>query len=327
MIPITFFRSSSFVGWDFCPQSYFLTYNIGYRTPAGKKAALGTAVHKVMECLAWSKKCKQDGLDRFEDHAFGTVFVVDCEPTLLAERSFEWYSSQETHLEWTKQDQKKIRDWSWKAITLQAGRFDPRKRNIIAPEKSFEIEFPFDWARYKYSTHQGLIEGQLRIKGTIDLTTKVSDGVFEVIDFKTGLAKNWSDGSVKDYPKLCNDPQLRIYHYAISKLFPEAKVVLMTIFFMNDTGSFTISFQKEDLVKTEMMIKKQFERIRNTIRPPLNKGWKCKAFCWFGKNNFPGTEKTVCEHFKDELQASSVESVSKKYMLPGHSLGYYEAPG
>ena len=33
-------------------MQYFITYVLGHRSTSGKKAQLGTIVHKVMECLA-----------------------------------------------------------------------------------------------------------------------------------------------------------------------------------------------------------------------------------------------------------------------------------
>ena len=54
-----------------------MTYVLGYRSESGKKAQLGTACHKVMECLASCKKELQDNPDKKElsimDDAIGEV--------------------------------------------------------------------------------------------------------------------------------------------------------------------------------------------------------------------------------------------------------------
>ena len=45
---------------------------------------------------------------------------------------------------------------------------------------------------------------------------------------------DWTTGEVKDYKKLENDPQLLLYYYAISKLYPEFPNRIMSIFFYKD---------------------------------------------------------------------------------------------
>ena len=44
---VTYIRSSSYNNYSFCQMQYFLTYVLGYQTDSGKKAELGTIVHKV----------------------------------------------------------------------------------------------------------------------------------------------------------------------------------------------------------------------------------------------------------------------------------------
>ena len=110
------------------------------------------------------------------------------------------------------------------ALKYNDGQFDPRKRNVVASEPQFDIAIEEDWAKYEYKMPDGkLVEGRLAIKGTIDLVTEVDEGVIEVIDWKTGRRLNWATGEEKTYEKLLEDPQLLLYNYAISKLFPEYK--------------------------------------------------------------------------------------------------------
>src|SRR5690606_36581554 len=103
-------RSSSYTNWDFCQQQYFLTYNLAIRSPTNLKAAKGTVVHKVMECLAWYKKCKQDGLDYFQDDAIGKVYLADCNINDLVDRAYTHYSSVEKHLTWKSVDLRDCRN-------------------------------------------------------------------------------------------------------------------------------------------------------------------------------------------------------------------------
>jgi len=57
---VTYLRSSSYNNYDYCQMQYFITYGLGHQSVSGKKAQLGTIVHKVMECLASCKKKLQD---------------------------------------------------------------------------------------------------------------------------------------------------------------------------------------------------------------------------------------------------------------------------
>ena len=61
---VTYIRSSSYNNYDYCQMQYFITYVLGHRSISGKKAQLGTMVHKVMEILASCKKKHQDNPDK-----------------------------------------------------------------------------------------------------------------------------------------------------------------------------------------------------------------------------------------------------------------------
>ena len=74
----------------------------------------------------------------------------------------------------------------------------------------------------------------------------MDDGVIEVIDWKTGRRLNWATGEEKTYEKLLEDPQLLLYNYAISKLFPEYEQAIMTIYYIRDGGPFSMCFDKPD---------------------------------------------------------------------------------
>ena len=58
---VTYIRSSSFNNYSYCQMQYFLTYVLGHQSTSGKKAQLGTVVHKVMEVLAGCQHLQQDG--------------------------------------------------------------------------------------------------------------------------------------------------------------------------------------------------------------------------------------------------------------------------
>ena len=73
---VTYLRSSSYNQYDYCQMSYFLTYVLGFQSDSGKKAELGTIVHKTLEVLAALKKATQELKPRqkyleIEDDAIG----------------------------------------------------------------------------------------------------------------------------------------------------------------------------------------------------------------------------------------------------------------
>jgi hypothetical protein len=208
-------------------------------------------------------------------------------------------------------------------LELHGGMWNPMNRDVVAPEQYFDIPIDEPWAKYKYTLPNGEpLEGTFSIKGTVDLLTRISDDTFEYIDWKTGLRLDWATGEVKDYAKLRKDPQLRMYHYAISKLYPEIKYVIMTICFIQDgevvkstrakkgipnRGVFSMPYGPEDIPKTLQMLKNRYQTIRACTVPKKRVTWKCKAFCAYGRRNWinkDGTDSgiTMCEFLHGEIK-------------------------
>ncbi len=338
---VTYIRSSSYNGYDYCQMQYFLTYVLGHRSDSGKKADLGTMVHKVMEVLAGLKKAQQDGPRKkylaLEDDAVGKVritkdrLLTDDLVEELVDLSFNSYKKGSKH-KWTPADRKEVSRLSWLALNWNEGQFDPRYRDVIDPEPHFDIPIEEDWAKYEYEMPNGeVVKGRLAIKGTIDLVTKVDDDTIEVIDWKTGRRLDWATGQEKDFKKLTCDAQLLLYNYAISKLYPDYKQAIMSIFFIKDGGPFSMCFDKSDQDKFLEMLKKRFEEIKANVSPkPLREDrshWKCTKLCHFYKNNWPGTDTPMCIHIGERLKTDGLEKTVKDCTSEGFSIGYYEAPG
>lgn len=337
---VTYIRSSSYNNYDYCQMQYFITYCLGHRSASGKKAQLGTVVHKVMEVLAACAKEIQDNPEAkdltIKDDAIGEVnftprsldtkkFVVE-----ILNSSYEWYTSNCEH-NYTKADFKFCKDLTEKGLTYNNRQFDPRKRNIVDAEPQFDIPIEEDWAKFNYEIDGEMVEGQLAIKGTIDLVTKVDDDVIEVIDWKTGQRKNWATGEEKTYEKLLEDPQLLLYNYAISKLYPQYKQAIMTIFFIRDGGPFSMCFDKEDQEKFLKMLESRFKQINRNQNPTLcsknRTNFKCTKLCHFYKNNWPETNTSMCQYIEDHIKAHGMENTVKECSREGFNIGYYEAPG
>lgn len=166
-----------------------------------------------------------------------------------------------------------------------------------------------------------------------------------MIDWKTGRRLDWATGEEKTLSKLYKDPQLKIYHYALSKLYPQYDHFIASINFINDGGAFSVCFDKPDLADTEELIRKKFEEINRCKKPKLSKSWKCNKLCHFGKNTFentdvlpileyrdnqlckPGFYMTQCEQIKHEIELKGMKNVVDEYTKPGYSVGKYKAPG
>lgn len=303
---------------------------MGIRPPSGKKADKGTIVHKALEVMARIKKAQQDGLDRYEDEAFGMVLVSQATPEWAARRAFEYYSGIAEHHEWTGYDLDDCLEWTDKALAINRGMFDPRKRNIVGPEQRFDFLLEQPWAHYRYELDGQVIEGQLGLKGTIDLIVEDEPGLIEIIDWKTGARKDWSKetSEKKTYKDLRYDPQLCLYHLAATRLFPEAQEIFVTIVYINDGGPFTLCFDKSDVAHTEGIVRRKFEKIRDTRIPELKRGWKCTKFCYFGMNRSPhDPSKTICEFYKDEVRRQGIEKTMLAYGKKGAFDEYGEGGG
>jgi hypothetical protein len=321
-------------------MQYFITYVLGHQPDSGKKAELGTIVHKVMETLAKLKKYQQDNPKKTKliitDEAVGEInikkadlFTDDCVKDII-QKSFNFYTSDSKH-NFTKGDNESCADLVWNTLSYNDGQFDPRYRNIVAAEPHFDIPIDEDWAHFDYKVGDKTIKGQLAIKGTIDLVTESSEGIIEVIDWKTGRRLDWATGEEKTYEKLCSDPQLLLYNYAISKLFPEYKQSIMSIFFIKDGGPFSMCFDRDDEKRFLNMLKNKFEDIKKNNTPqPISQNrdnWKCTKLCHYCKNNWPGTDTNMCIYIENSLKSKGMDETIKHCTKPGFDIGFYSAPG
>lgn len=328
-----------------CEQQYFLEYVLGWRGPSGQKADKGTIVHKVLEILAIIKKAQQDNISVIDDDVAGKINTNDYNLNTLIEKSYKYYSEASPHHKWTLKDYKDCHSWVYKAIEFNNGMFDPRNRNILRPEQHFDFTINKKWAEYSFNTDDGTISGNLALKGTIDLVTLANKNTIEIIDWKTGRRLDWATGQEKTQEKLEKDPQLRIYHYAISHLYPDIDHIIFSIYFINDGGPFSICFDKKDLSETENMLRQKFEYIKQTKKPRLNKSWMCNKLCHFGKTTFENTSvlpiieyrdnqtcqqgsfMTKCEQIKHDTELHGMNHVVQQYKHTNHTFGMYKAPG
>ncbi len=327
---VTFLRSSSYGAFSFCPMQYYLDYTLGMRPDEKNgwaipkpqaKADLGSMAHKALELLACKKVATQEGRDSFADEELGKSWDRDSFSVEAAiEESWRYYSTK-LHWDWGEAERRQHGEWVRAALSFNGGHFDPSQRNVVWPEKRFDFTIDRPWARYSYELPDGKkLEGQLGIKGTIDLVclAQGETDVVELVDWKTGQRKDWATGKRKDFKALRKDPQLRLYHYALSRLCPWAREIFITIVFIRDGGPFSLPFYREDLPETEEMLRKRFEEIRDCERPPLvwdkeSERWKCKRLCTYFLNKWDGSGESVCSHVGGELQELGMKKTTEKY--------------
>jgi len=69
---------------------------------------------------------------------------------------------------------------------------------------------------------------------------------------------------------------------------------------------------------------------RNNFPQPCSRNrshFKCTKLCHFYKNNWPGTNISMCEHVEEHLKAFGEAETVEKCTREGFNIGYYEAPG
>jgi hypothetical protein len=343
---ITYFRSSSYNTHSLCEQQYFFEYVLGWRGPSGQKADKGTIVHKVLEILAMIKQGQQNSLSYINDDEFlGKIDINNYSLNTIIEKVYKYYTTANDHHKWSIKDYKDCYNWVYKAIEFNNGMFDPRNRNILKPEQRFDLVIEKPWAKYSYNIDGKKTDGYLGLKGTIDLITLANNNTIEVIDWKTGRRLDWATGQEKTQEKLEKDPQLKIYHYAIKKLYPHIENVIFSIYFINDGGPFSMIFHDSDLADTEDMLRQKFEVIKQSKKPRLNRSWMCNKLCHFGKTTFEntpiqpiqeyrdgqtcskGSTMTKCEQVKHDLELYGIDVTMGVYKHPNHTVGHYQAPG
>jgi len=289
-----------------CEMKYFYEYNLGHRGPPNIKAEKGTIVHKVLEILAGVKLAQQNGKKTFTDDVVGRVNVMTYDLDRITKKVYEFYKKHSVNF-WKPShkpgkieelDLRHCRAWVNEAITFNDGEFDPRNSHIIMPEQAFDFEITEPWSMYEYEMPDGTkAEGFLSLKGTIDQISKIDDNTYQILDWKTGKRINWATGEEKTYAKLCKDPQLMMYYYAIQGMYPDIDNFELVIYFINDGGPFRICFSREDIPMIEGVLRKKFEEIKNAEVPALKKTWKCSKFCHFGTTTFEGTHiEPIVEH-------------------------------
>ena len=296
---VTNLRSSSINTFRSCPMAWFLEYNLGWDSGVNKAAIKGTIVHNVLELLALLKKADQEGKTyiKSSNSQLHTKDYLQTNKSLdkLTKKIYKLHTKK-YDLNWVDQDQKDCIKWVRKTLVSWDGKFDPRERNIIEPEMFFDIEIIKPWSAYKYELSNGkILQGFLKLRGTIDLICNM-DNTIEILDWKTGKFLDWATSTPKTTESLKDDIQVRMYHYIVSKLYPNHQIII-TMVYINNVGPISIYLNDDDISKTEKILKNHFQTMRDSS-PICKKSWKCGRFCEYNKSDFSNTTVTPIKHDK-----------------------------
>ena len=316
---ITYLRSSSIGSYELCPNSFWIEYCLGHKTPSNSKAAKGSITHKVLEILAMAKLANQNGLVNFTESESNHTFLAypNIEINEAMDVAWNYYTQgPESHHKWEKSDYEDCFKWVNMALDFNDGMFSPLKRNVFWPEQYFDLEITREDAAYYVDG----VKHYLRIRGTIDLLTKLEDpGIYELIDWKTGQKLNWGTGQRKTYQTLLKDKQLVMYYYALRRILPDAKQIIMTIMYIRDGGPTSMVYNDKSFKDAEQMIVDKFNEIRNCQKPKLiYPAMPCWSFCLLGKHTKDGNKTKIykeskCYTMNQELKQIGLEKMQEKY--------------
>lgn len=343
---INFMRSSSFNAYSMCPMRYFIDYSLLRPGLSGFSADKGTVYHKIMEIVAICKKNNDAGKKMYVDEICGKLKTSNYNLDEIINKVFAHYSNLMTQHNWTNKELKEIKEWIKKAQEYDDGKWYPANLDVVDTEVKFDIELVKPWAQYKFNVCNKEYSGFLRLKGSIDLVLRLNQQSYIGLDHKTGRGQwDWAKNKEKLIDDFYKDPQLRIYHYALSHLYPEIENIWMAIWYVNGAGVFTVCFGKSDLIKTEEMIRQRFEQIQRCEMPEQYKSFKCKSFCWHGKNTFEGTDikpiqefrngyfssrgdnMKICDQVKYNLDKKGLKKVVEEYKNKDKDFDHYTEPG
>lgn len=316
----TYLRSSSYNTWDMCQMRFFIEYVLNHKQPSNKAAEKGNIVHKALELLALENLAKKNKQTYITDPELGKM-KVGLNVESLVKKCYENNLSNSPH-RYNISDFEECVEWTQKVLDYKGGICDPRELDIIAAEQSFDIEIKEDWAKYMFTLPTGEIwAGYLAVKGNIDLITKVDDNTIEFTDYKTGKRINWNTGQEKDEAALKKDPQLLLYYYALRTLYPD-KHVMLSIFYINYGGIYSIYFDDSDLAKAKQIIQNRFEEILRTKNPRrIREKWQCQKFCHFRKG------EDICEKIHQDIQTYDIDYALEKYNTGYEKIDQYQDGG
>jgi hypothetical protein len=320
----TALRSSSVNTYDLCSLKGYIEYCLTFPAPNHKAASVGSLCHKVLECLALSKKCLQDGTTSFEDDLSGTIHINECEPKALFDRFKEYYSIEApgswggypemvAKHTWTTTDFTNAWRWINMVLDHNNGQYDPRKNDIVAVEQFFDMEIPDEWARYEYQIGDKTLIGQLKIRGSIDLITKFDENTYVLRDYKTGGRYDFETRKTKGFHDFSEQFQFNFYYW-VARQFYKDKTLLFDVIYTRDKYPCQLDIDDESAAEAYEYLKQTFLKIKSTQKPIRikdipGKDGPCKGFCPWNVVRDKATGKVMCDAIHERLQKEGADQV------------------
>lgn len=313
-----FLRSSSLNDLELCQGRYWITYNIGRRGMHSRATIVGSIVHAVMEACALIKLAEQKNSNSFIHAEFGEWDVGNFYiPEFLEFIYYKYQKENPTLIDpQGGKDLSECKKLVNQALSYSNNTFNPRNNEVFAVEHQFDLTIDRPWAHYSYETPNGVLEGQLCLKGTVDIIYKEDKDTLHVVDYKTSKGiDNWATGEEKTPENLKHDNQLLLYYYALAKSFPQYKTILITLYFIRLNKPFTVIFERSELSAIEEEIKKKYLEIISTEKPTWLKStpnkWKCK-WCPHSQTKEPNG-RTTCDFFSREATVKGLNAATLEH--------------
>ena len=269
-----------------------MEYSLGLRQPSGRAAVIGTAVHKLFELLAKAKiDCPSLKTDEIRPYSAKELMAVEGCKCDITNEIYDYYVRDNPHIDFVRADLTKYNRIIRKGLEL----FDPRNENVYAVEEVFDLTLP----------------NGVRLRGTTDLIT-VEDGVYHVVDYKTGMTKDFATGKERSYDDFAQDAQLLIYFYAFAKVLQTTDIVI-TIVFLDRKVEFSLCFPESHVDMLEEKLIMLSEKIMACESPTLTESWRCRKFCHFGKTKFDeGDSCSMCYTTYRKMQRDGLAVVAEE---------------
>lgn len=224
-----------------CPQKYKFQEIEKIRAPKSKEAIFGTAVHNTLKFMFQS------------DPLFPTLDEV------IAHFRKHWPARETWNLEskndplkrsWAEEDERIWKEEGIRMLKKFYERNAPWNYTIVDLETRFEIMFADEKTG---ETHV--------IAGIIDRIDKLSDGTYEIVDYKTGR-------KMPPQATLNHDLQLSLYGLALQTRWPRltADDIKLSLYFLKHGEKLSAAPTQESQEKTKKHITATIRDIQERIR-------------------------------------------------------------
>jgi len=273
-----------------CPFKYMLEQLLKIRPPTGKAALQGTIVHQVFEWMAKLKKKDKTHID----------------PMWLLDQAWIWHTKLNPHIAIRRETSRgEAADFKKCRLCIEHivnSDFNPYKMKIIDAERWFEIQLEGDDWECTDEFHNNT---QFTNRGLMDLVHEIDENTIEIVDWKTGKREDFYTRKEYDFKKLLEDIQLRLYHFAACKLYPQYKNILITFHFILDGGPITIPPTDYEIPLTIEALSKFFSTVKADTLIIRNRNWQCRM-CGFQKED-------ACNRIWSDLHTYGSEYIENKY--------------